>query len=177
MHLSRLAATVSTILLAASTLAAHADTTYTYTGNPFTLITPGSPYTTSNFVSGSFMVATPLGDNLNDVDITPVSFSFSDGVLSTVDNLSLAGFSIATDASGDIAAWIVVFNFVSDASINFSSISGDIDQAENGSIGASFQPGTWTETTNSPVPEPESLMLVGTGLLGVFGVVRRNFNA
>jgi hypothetical protein len=129
------------VILATFTVAARADTTYTYTGNLFTLITPGSPYTASDFVSGSFTVATPLGDNLNDVDITPASFSFSDGVLSTANNLSLVGFSVATDASGDIADWIVVLNFVSGASINSSSISGDIDQAANGSIGVAFSLG------------------------------------
>src|SRR5262245_53389470 len=55
-----------------------ADTIYSYTGNHFTMA--ASPYTTNDFISGSFDLATPLGNNVPLTAITPTSFSFSDGV-------------------------------------------------------------------------------------------------
>jgi hypothetical protein len=36
-------------------------------------------------------------------------------------------------------------------------------------------PGTWTTTNPSTVPEPSSLFLLGTGAIGLAGSVRRRF--
>lgn len=61
-----------------SSLIARADAVYTYTGQHFTLV-EGS-YTTSDSVTGLFTITNPLGDDLNNVSFTPLSFNFSDGV-------------------------------------------------------------------------------------------------
>jgi hypothetical protein len=95
--------------------AAHstADITYIYTGNPFTTVV--SPYTTNDFLSGSFDLATPLGNNFPPTSITPLSFSFSDGVrtyLSTDPLLIGSRFdNIQTDASGIPSFWTIEFSF------------------------------------------------------------------
>ena len=52
--------------------------TYTYTGNPFT--TASGTYTTSDFVSGMLTLAGPLAANMPLTPVTPIAFSFSDGV-------------------------------------------------------------------------------------------------
>src|SRR5262245_50072252 len=56
----------------------QANTTYQYTGNPFTAVT--TPYTTSDFVTGMLKLAVPLAPNMPLTTISPVAFTFSDGV-------------------------------------------------------------------------------------------------
>ena len=82
--------------------------TYTYTGNKFTVAV--APYTTSNFVSGSFTVAAPLGANLVNQVVQPLRFSFSDGYQTITDqtgDLTEQLFYVYTDASGNITNWFV----------------------------------------------------------------------
>ncbi|MFZ1007580.1 MAG: hypothetical protein WAN65_12125, partial [Candidatus Sulfotelmatobacter sp.] len=102
---------ILTALLCA--LAANATTTaYTYSGNDFT--EAGSPYTTSDRVTGYFTIAT-LGDNLPFATITPTFFSFSDGVntFDTSDGIAQT-FEVATNSMGQINQWIIVIESSSD---------------------------------------------------------------
>jgi len=84
----------------------QADTTYTYTGNPFTSV--NGVYTTSDFVSGMLSLASPLGANRPFTAVTPIHFSFSDGV-QTITDLSATSilFLFATGPTGQITRWIV----------------------------------------------------------------------
>ena len=93
-----LLALVAGFLTAASV---QADTTYTYTGNPFTIVI--APYTTSNFVTAMVTLASPLGRNFPLQPVTPLAFSLSDG-LQTITNLTATdfGFEFATDSTGFI---------------------------------------------------------------------------
>ena len=105
LHLSLAAAG---FVLAAATFA-HADTVYTYTGNPFGF--DDAPYVSTDFVSITFTVTNPLAANLL-IDghvlsnVTPTSYSFSDGV-QTLDtgNSSILFFNLGTDGSGHIINW------------------------------------------------------------------------
>jgi hypothetical protein len=155
-----------------------ADTVYTYTGNNFTSIIPGlfgPVYSTADSVTGSFTVASPLGDNFSGI-VTPDSFSFADGV-QTVDSLSADSsiFAISTDASGNIDAWDIsllhYLFFPVAVSINTSNL-GDLGSDFFLGVGSNTAGGTWT-SSSAPTPEPESLILMGTGLLGLAGMLRR----
>jgi hypothetical protein len=162
-----------------------ANTTYTYTGNSFNTVS--GPYTTSDSVSGYFTVATPLADNITSFSpFTPLTFSFTDGVqtYTNASTLSSSSFLVKTDASGDIINWAIAINgsplnfiLTEDAPGSYGVIDTGI--AENDSVDGqiSNDPGTWVESgvpvTPSPVPEPGTLALAGTGALGMMGALRR----
>jgi hypothetical protein len=89
-------------------------TTYTYTGPDFNDIEGHAllgfpPYSMSMSVTGSFTVAAPL-ISLSDQDITAsiLSFSFFDGIQTiTSSNATSFGFSVSTDAFGNLTAWTI----------------------------------------------------------------------
>src|SRR5947207_7645864 len=82
-------------------------TTYVYTGNPFTFAV--SPYTTSDRVTGTVELASPLPPNFDLATVSPLAFSFSDGVQTitsaTVGEVGV--FKFHTDSTGSITEWEV----------------------------------------------------------------------
>jgi hypothetical protein len=172
----------STILFcfAASTLALPmmaSPVTYTYTGNDFQ--TASGLYSTSDFVSGFFTLASALGDNVVDDSITPASYSFSDGVqtISSASPPTDVTFDISTDASGNINGWFINLEFLSP----FDEISTQTTPNQEdfgifgGGEGLEFgDEGTWVMSGGgtSQVPEPGYLGLLGVGLVTI-GLLRR----
>jgi hypothetical protein len=166
---------VASGLTALSAAHSTADIIYIYTGNPFT--TAVSPYTTNDFLSGSFDLATPLGNNVPLTIITPISFSFSDGI-HTISSLSVQvppHFNIQTDSNGIPSVWQIdlVNNVTPPPPFSFHTIhtqsefigSAPGDSASLGSPGTvdaiafnNFSPGTWVV-----VPGP----IAGAGLPGL----------
>ena len=160
---------------------AIADTVYTYTGNNFTTFTV--PFNSSDSVYGSLSLAAPLGANLDQAFVTPEHFSFSDGYQTITDANSFGTFSFSTDGSGNITQWVIgildnsltsqIVTVKTNALIHdegyyyydshFDSYTGNVES----------DPGLWSSPNSSPVPEPTSLALLGTGVLGAFRTLRR----
>ena len=159
------------------TLTLAASTTYTYTGNVFQTVL--APYTTSDFVSGYFTLTSPLPVNMAESAITPVSYSFTDGVqtFSSASPPPEVTFNIGTDASGNIDQWVIQLDSgpPSNDIVSTSSNASDFGELGIAALGENFgDSGTWVTSGGggSPTPEPGNVALVGLGLAAI-GVVRR----
>lgn len=126
------------LIVAGSSLTALAQSTYTYTGHPFTLFscgpyfdttlgmvtgtldcsTPGpnanTSYTAADFVSATLTLSSPLPANMALADVSTLpgfALSMNDGQ-HTVTNLQQQGMfaKVGTDASGQINQWQLVIN-------------------------------------------------------------------
>jgi len=178
-------------LLAASSLPLLADTfTYTYTPAGPLANSDGSALGNSlvgDSLSGSFTVAASLGDNFNSNStvLTVLSYSFSDGQQTITDaNGTEPFFEILTNGTGTIFIWDVAVtstNFTTNLQFQTATVEGGdgVSPAFGGrDIVFNSVLGSWSlkDNSSSPpsaVPEPGSLMLVGTGLLGAVGTLRR----
>lgn len=160
--------------------AARADIIYSYTGSDFTTAT--TPYTTSDYVSGSFTLATALGDNLSLAVITPSSYSFSDQVqtFSSLSPPTDVTFEISTNASGQITGWFI--NLENPTSSPNQIFTNTLNHEDGGTasggeglifylpIGTLPEP-TW-QVSSSAAPEPNMSWVLFGVLTGGWATMR-----
>jgi hypothetical protein len=171
--------TLVAVLMLCAASALQAGAVYTYTGNTYTEFFGASCPPLCN-ISGSFTLAAPLAANLPVAPITPLSFSFTDG-LATIDSSNSAtgpfgstNFFVGTDAVGEITVWNN--GYFSATNFMFSGTNPPgctgcsvTDQSGTISVAGYFgrvndNPGTWTLTvTDTVTPEPSGRALLGLG--------------
>ena len=99
----RILMVVVSVAFAVAGTNAKANVVYTYQGDYFNIFY-GS-YSGADSVSGSITLSSALGDNLFYTDVTPISFTFSDGIQTVTSSetpWNVDGFEFSTDASGNI---------------------------------------------------------------------------
>lgn len=164
--------------------AAWSNVTYNYTGNPFTFWGSGYQCPPVCNVVGSFTVSQALAPNLPEfTGIVPVSATLSSGgVTLTLASSVGSNFSVSTDATGHVVyfslyllggpntARIVAQNTTTVMGLTFDDIHYVGATGNLGPIAGINRdsPGTWSVT-----PEPNTLVMLGFGLLATAGVIRR----
>ena len=135
-----LVSSLLSVVVLCSMAATAADTTYTYMGHQFTVITV--PYTTSMSLFVTVTLSAPLGASVTDFDAAPLvaAFSASNGVQTYTLATSLAStqFRVTTDAAGLPVDWAL--DYFIDGSNSMASCNNPTALAPTGLCGPSFSP-------------------------------------
>jgi len=196
-------------LMAAPISANAQPTTYTYQGSAFTGsldITP--PAGTNSYIvpldlpvgtlSGFIILSAPLGDNLNNVSVTPAFIDLNTRSPPYYGSPLFNGvFAFSTNSSGAIDGWSMLLNGsflgpggyqLTATSVDMGGVGGDSATMSTtctafdnfgsqssfgcGSSGSNTKPGVWTSTAKAPEIDPASAASGLTLLLGGVAVLR-----
>jgi hypothetical protein len=185
------------VVLSSCTAVTAEAATCTYTGNDYTSVcivpiaggcNTGSPYTTSDSITGEIALTSPLAGNLAAFAVSNISsYSFNDGIgtMWNPTDSTVNTFQVGTNSQGDITTWELLLvssggsfkGFVlvtcggtgftisqcSPRPEDFADIS--LPAPNSFTFGANNNPGTWSATAASTAPEPSSFGLAMLGAL------------
>ena len=132
-------------------------------------------------MTGMLTLAGPLAPNITNRIVSPISFSFSDGVQTLTSEPLVAGsFGFSTDATGTIVSWTIDVETFGAASRIFTlndfefAVASDMAQAPGGGVADNLNaPGTWT--SKAGVPDSASTLALLSLSLTALGVAARRF--
>ncbi len=131
--------------------------TLTYVTTPAVGLIPATSL--FNFTDVCTSLSAGIGSLVLGTPCKPVAISFSDANFGLVSVSAAVGLNLSESVAGDVA---------------------NLNVAQNGSLGATTAAFTFVDPVTpasgaSPVPEPGTLSLMATGLVGAAGAIRRKF--
>lgn len=186
---------ITLFVIAVPTFVFANSVTYTYTGPDFNVFSVNSnwvganPFTTSNFISGSFTVNGVLADGNYDLLGAPPAGATIGTWSNGYGTGSSPEYFKLTVSGGVITQWFISIYATQGyaETLNCTGLSNpcgfgavedqgviDINNVTfQQAIGKVWSVGSWKETSNAPVPEPGSLALMMTGITGVLPLARK----